>query len=373
MCIAIAQSKGSNSLTIEELERGWDTNPDGGGYAYINDDGTIDSVYSMDKDTFILQYLESHATFGASSPFMVHMRIATHGSISLNNCHPFEIELDGDGEMMFMHNGIINKVTNDIEGTDLTDTQGLATFVLADFHDGWLDNPHLVDYIEEFIDYSKLVFLTTSPELEDNLYILNQQDGLWVDDIWYSNYSCFDYGKPKSSKVLYNNGWLDNSNDETPFGSQTWGYYRNGEYIEGSQHPKANDTSFGRWLRDEDERRYDARELRQATHEDHIEMLNESIIRGDTCPVCTGISSCLCDDVCGGCYEYYHSCDCYGPFMSLTESFGQQWGERIVAIANGSDVTDDDDDEPERCLMCGDMDCPDADDAYNSCDRLAIF
>ena len=324
----------------------------------------------MDMDSFILQYLESFATYGASSPFMVHMRIATHGSVSLRNCHPFTIELDGDGEMMFMHNGIIDNVDADVKGTDLTDTEGLALFVLNDMHDGWLDNPHLVDFIEDFIDYSKLVFLTTSPALDKQLYILNDDNGVWSEDgIWYSNYSCFTYSKSTPKSNVY----------EAPFGTYGWGmddgdhtkgyargYYKNGEYIEAGG--SGSDASFGNWLRDESERRYDGQEMRDATHDDHIEMLNESIIRGDMCPVCTGVASCLCDDICGMCYEYYHTCECFGEFESLTKSFGKQWGERVTAIANGTDVAEYVDDEP--CDMCGNNNCPDADDAH---DPFEIF
>ena len=340
MCIAIAQPKGTRVLTIDELEKGWGTNPDGGGYAYIDEDNRIQAVYSMDKDAFILQYLESYATYGASSPFMVHMRIATHGSVSLNNCHPFEVELSGEGDMYFMHNGIIDNMEKDIEGTDLTDTEGLAKFVFPSMRDGWLDNPHMVDFIETFIDYSKLVFLTTSPNLSKNLYILNDDNGVWSKDgIWYSNYSCFAYKKGKSTKVV-GYGFGDDDDYAWDYPSGGYSYYHNGIHQEGSKEP-----SFGEWLRDERDRRYDAQEMRNATHQDHIDMLNESIIRGDACPVCTGIVDCLCDDTCGECYEYYHACECNGSFVSLKDSFGKQWGDRVLAIANGTDVTDDDDDD----------------------------
>ena len=335
-------------------------------------------MFSMDMDSFILQYLESYATYGASSPFMVHMRIATHGSVSLANCHPFTIELDGEGDMMFMHNGIIDNVDKDVEGTDLTDTEGLALFVLNDMHDGWLDNPHLVDFIETFIDYSKLVFLTTSPALDKNLYILNDDNGVWSEDgIWYSNYSCFNYSKATAKAPFGSTGYGWGYGDDDDYNSsghmyqsnKGYGYYKNGKYVEGT------DSSFGNWLRDDNERRYDAAEMRDARHEDHIEMLNESIIRGDMCPVCTGIASCLCDDVCGDCYEYYHACECSGEFTSLTKSFGKQWGDRVVAIANGTDVAeyhdnDDDDDMPMPCDMCGQDDCPDADQQH---DPFEIF
>ena len=242
----------------------------------------------------------------------------------------------------------IGNVTEDIEGTDLTDTEGLAVSVLNDLHDEWLDNKHVVKFIEDFIDYSKLVFLTTSPVLDSNLYILNPDSGTWHDEVWWSNYSCHAVTKAKG-KTQYNYGTDFWGDDNDMYTNTEWndryGYYKNGVYIEGG---KKDSDSFDEWLIDASERRYQAEELWLATHEDHIEMLNECIIRGDECPVCTGIQRCLCDDTCGTCYEYYFECKCDGDFVSLTESFGYQWGTRVLAIANGETVTDDDDDKDDE-------------------------
>jgi len=332
MCIAIGQPAGTNTITIESLERGWRTNPDGGGYAFINSDGELIMVHSMDEDDFILQYLDHHAKYGETSPFMLHMRIATHGSVNLVNCHPFTVPMQGDAEMSMMHNGIISDMDPYVKDTDLTDTQGLIDNVITSMQDNWLDNTILVEFVEEFIDWSKLVFLTTSPDLEKELYILNEDMGVWRDEVWYSNYSCFAY-----KKAAYSNR-SDSSIDWSTEGN--FGWYRNGQYIEGTKDDFARDleakdtNTFEDWIIEADDRRATAKQLATATAEQHVAIFNDSMVLGDACAVCTGIKECICHDICHECYEWYHSCPCYGHFVSLAESFDDTWGDRVIAIVD---------------------------------------
>ena len=352
MCIAIGQPADTNTLTIEQLERGWDTNPDGGGFAYIDEDGIIVTIKDMDKDSFILQYVEAHTTYGATSPFLIHMRIATHGSVSLANCHPFRVDLaDADSEMVMIHNGIISKVSNDIDGTDLTDTEGLAIFVLTDLHDGWLDNTHLVNYIEEYIDYSKLVFLTTSPQLDKEMYILNESMGNWDHGVWFSNYSCFNVVKKAAG---YTNSYSQYVTDQDSDVSKAYGWFYNGVYHEGDSNS---------WYIGDDDRRVSAQDMRNGTRDEHIDWMEESMAAGDVCGVCTGIMACICDELCAECYEAYHDCECTGDFMPMSKLY--DW--RML----GKDVKGDDDDEhgvdleaPLDCMGSYGQPCTCADNVY---------
>jgi glutamine amidotransferase len=327
MCTAIAQPAGTKTLTIEALEAGWEANPDGGGYAYIDDNGKIVAVHSMDRDSFILQYIADHGTHGEKSPFLIHVRIATHGSVSLANCHPFPVPMnDSPGEMVISHNGIIDKISDAVKGTDLTDTEGLVKYILAGMNDDWLDNEYLVDYIENFIGWSKLCFLTTNPELSKEMYILNEDMGLWKDDVWYSNWSLYPF-KSKKRKGKRQYDYSERYSWPGPDG-EAFAYYENGVYREGYE-----GCDFERWLIDPSDRRVLACVLAEATQEEHIEIFNTSIVESDSCAICTGIEQCYCDDLCYRCYEAVHECDCLGKFISLTESFGRTWGDRIVALA----------------------------------------
>lgn len=234
----------------------------------------------MDKDTFILKYLEDHAIHGMHSPFILHVRIATHGSVTLANCHPFIVPSD-EGDTVMMHNGIISNMDDAVKGTDLTDTQGLIANVLVDLKDTWLDSPYLCEYIEEFIGYSKLVFLTNNSNLDYDLYILNEDLGVWHKDIWYSNYAFFKteaaatpmWKTPDSILEWWgeqdeDNDLFDYPKEEKLYGSQLYGWYRDGVYQEGTYKAwedeaevddkvatpirSVDDETFEHWLQDAD-------------------------------------------------------------------------------------------------------------------------
>ena len=337
MCTAIAQPKGTETLSIAILETGWNANPDGGGYAFIDPNNTIQQRHFMEMDDFILNYLQDHEDNGATSPFVLHVRIATHGSVTLENCHPFDVPLQGAGDMVMAHNGIISKMGPYVKDTDLTDTEGLIKYVLCDLVDAWLDSTLMTDLMEDAIDSSKLVFLTTSEDLNSNLYILNEELGIWEDEVWYSNYSCFTY----ESKVVY--GGYDNygSNYEwwdkdaaAESSSKRYTVIKDGKYTEGmASEDTASIDNFGTWLIHADDRRETATALANATPDEHVTMFNNSLAMEDACAVCTGIKRCICDDICHDCYEAYHDCDCMGSFISLDDSFTDGWVERVSAIA----------------------------------------
>ena len=340
MCTAIAQPKGTPTLTIKTLEKGWSANPDGGGYAFIDHNNELVMRHFMDEDDFILNYLQDHEDHGANTPFIIHVRIATHGSVTLENCHPFDVPMQGDGDMAMIHNGIISKMDPYIKGTDDTDTEGLIQYVLCDLVDGWLDSELMVELMEDAIDSSKLVFLSTSPDLDSQMYILNESLGVWDDEVWFSNYSCFTYSPTKTvygTDYTYgqdNDGWWD--------GSQSiYSSYKNGVYQEGNKPSEDQlDTrsidDFGTWLIDPEDRRCTASQLANATVSEHVAMFNNSLVHEDACSICTGIKRCLCDDICAACYEAYHECECMGNFTSLEDSFSDGWVERVTAIAESA-------------------------------------
>ena len=303
--------------------------------------------HSLDKDEFILSYLDDHEVYGGKSPFVVHVRIATHGSVTEANCHPFVVPMQGDSEMVMMHNGILGKMDSYVKDTDLTDTQGLIDHVITSMQDDWLDNNILAEFVEDFIDYSKLVFLTTNPDLKKQMYIINEDMGIWREDVWYSNYALFDY-KSKNKQYDYKSkdyqkqgtehtvcsegddaiSWWEN-------GEKQYGWYLNGAYQEGSyaDFDQKHDT-FEDWLVDTDDLRVEGAVLANASAEDHVGLFNQSMTFGDACCVCTGMKACHCDDLCFECYEPFTDCGCNGAFISLTDSF--RASERVQAIADAA-------------------------------------
>lgn len=208
MCIAIYQAPGQR-LDDDAIVNGWMNNPDGGGFSHLDDDNNIVTFRSLDLTEFEDAYWTAWDTYGASSPFIVHMRWGTTGSNTVKNCHPFPIGKGGVEGMtltgtdtVMIHNGIIN--INVPKLGDYSDTRWYAERYLSRLPDGWLDDWALSEMVGDFIGSSKLVFLTVDEKLNHNVYIINERQGFWNNkdtrDIWYSNSSC------KASSVRYYNG-----------------------------------------------------------------------------------------------------------------------------------------------------------------------
>lgn len=190
MCVIIAQPKGTH-LDKETAKISWDHNPDGGGFAYVDDDGVMQLEKYMEFEPFWKAFENARSLF-PKRDFLLHMRIATHGSVVIDNVHPFIV----NENTVMAHNGIIHGVPKDLEG-DRSDTRVFIDEVLPELPANWLDRKYLVDMVEEWIGWSKLAFLTNDDRLEGQLYILNEYKGEVHDGMWFSNSS---YKKPKVVK-----------------------------------------------------------------------------------------------------------------------------------------------------------------------------
>src|SRR5258705_12523592 len=106
MCIIMAQRAGSPTLARSLLKTAWERNSDGGGYAFVRNGELIIRKPFFKMKHMLKKYAEDHAAYGKTSPFMVHMRIATHGSKNYMNTHPHLTGIGGSA--VLAHNGIIN-------------------------------------------------------------------------------------------------------------------------------------------------------------------------------------------------------------------------------------------------------------------------
>ncbi len=137
MCVIVHQPNGAhlNKKLAKEL---WQTNPDGGGFAFLDDDKNLVVEKFMKFPTFWSKFETMRSTFPARD-FMLHMRIATHGSVSINNVHPFQL----NEHTVMAHNGILKEVIDDLESDpedDRTDSEYFIEEVLKDLPRTWLDN-----------------------------------------------------------------------------------------------------------------------------------------------------------------------------------------------------------------------------------------
>lgn len=198
MCIAIWKDK---DLTIskERLQECFNSNPDGAGFMYIDN-----KQLKMQKGFFKFNdFWEAYEPL-QSKKCVIHFRIKTHGSVNVDNCHPFEIS----NSLGFVHNGIISGYG---EG-DISDTRDFNNLILKPMVSKWgnlaLFEPAVKHLIEERIGYSKLIFLDRHGKHE----IFNEDKGVWDDGVWYSNTSY----KPKVV-VAANSSYYK--------GSDTYKYY----------------------------------------------------------------------------------------------------------------------------------------------------
>lgn len=188
MCIAILNTR--NTINRETLQQCWKSNPDGAGMIYTNN-GQLQIFKEMTNfDKFYKEYNKQRKA-NKESNFVLHFRIATSGKIDKTNCHPFNVSKN----LSFVHNGMIS-----IEqlNKNVSDTYTFNELVLKKLPNTFLTNHAILDLIENYIGYSKLIFLDS----DNTASILNEHLGHWDElDNWYSNnsYQC-TYTKTKATK-----------------------------------------------------------------------------------------------------------------------------------------------------------------------------
>lgn len=174
MCIIIYAKPESKPLTPEVLDRCATANRDGMGLMYA-EDGVLHTHREMtDLADFITRV---QAVQERKLPLAVHFRLATHGSTSLENCHPFYVTPD----IGLMHNGILSDYAGD---RTRSDTRRIAEETLAGLPEGWHVNPAVITLLADHIGRSnKLVLMDALGDVT----IVNEKAGIWEDNIWYSN------------------------------------------------------------------------------------------------------------------------------------------------------------------------------------------
>jgi hypothetical protein len=210
----------------------WEQNPDGAGFAWREDDGTVSySRGFFDFRQFWKAYREHD-----NKDMLIHLRFATHGSKCLENCHPFVVA----DNVVMAHNGILAEFTGDKAGR--SDSRVFAEDVLIpaiDAAGGWeaLMTPAVRLLLERMIGYDKVVFLTST-----GFVILNEEIGEWSEStgsgrIWWSA------GKPSQRTAIRSTSFARGWEDEDEGNTSNWHYAQStpltGSYAEGSAEWKA--------------------------------------------------------------------------------------------------------------------------------------
>ena len=202
----------------EKLENSALNNPHGFGFAIvIPNEKRIHAERTMNADTSINRFIEMRAKYPEGYA-MWHARFATHGSTSVENCHPFRV--GGDRKTYLAHNGVLPVLE---DKTDRSDTRIFAEDIIPAMGGvSALDNQQLWNMLEDFTNGSKICVLTVDPVAEHQMYLLHAEKGAYDESgVWWSNDSCFlDYNiggyKWKSSGQSFSylhadqtDGWLE--------------------------------------------------------------------------------------------------------------------------------------------------------------------
>lgn len=145
MCCILYIPAGVETPTINTLEAVYMFNSHGIGFA--DSDGNNFKTLSFRSFTKAIQKRRKEAAC------IIHFRLATHGSISTKNCHPF---YDKDNDVWFAHNGVLPIESHD----DMTDSEIFFRegFIPA-LNDSNYNDPVLWKYVEKERFSSRFIFM----------------------------------------------------------------------------------------------------------------------------------------------------------------------------------------------------------------------
>ncbi|MFE3001372.1 class II glutamine amidotransferase [Nocardia sp. NPDC059246] len=185
---------------LDALRTGAAINDEGHGFAVVAGDRVVVGR-GLDVEQVIGEFAHVRAEH-LDGPALFHSRLATHGTVSLDNCHPFR--LGGDPRTVLAHNGTLPRRVRPGPYDPRSDTRIAAETYLPSMPFGSLDTRHGRAGLEAWLGKSKLVILTVSPTFAERAYILNEDAGIWKSGIWYSN-SGF---RADHRSLLHSRSWL---------------------------------------------------------------------------------------------------------------------------------------------------------------------
>lgn len=206
MCVICVGLDAKARPTEGQLYTAAENNPDGGGWGLVYrsaKDGKrrLRFGHSMNHHEVITGYLDALDSLGdAVLGHLCHFRIATHGAVNLNGCHPFRVT----GERTLLaHNGILPVTISKKDSRSDSRVFAEDTFpylggsdALASIH-GW-------DVLDGFVSGSgSKVVLLAADSTNEPVTILGEELGHWTKDtkVWWSGYS-YAYQPPTNWKTI---------------------------------------------------------------------------------------------------------------------------------------------------------------------------
>lgn len=225
MCLIIYRPEGVE-LDEEMLLAAGRQNSDGVGLMWCRD-GVIHTRRSMDT-TKVFKFMREA---GSDIPIAIHFRFATHGTKTLDNCHPFRVTDD----VYMMHNGVLPVYD---KGKVLSDTATYARRVLRPVVEGrteLFDDPAFRMLVEMSAGSSNKFLFMKNDGATGEYFWANEGLGTWRDKVWYSSgmYARAGYtGYTRTSYTPTSRAALPAATVPTTASTEAQTSYIDGEYEE---------------------------------------------------------------------------------------------------------------------------------------------
>ena len=229
MCVIVAKKRGIELPSKKTLKDCFETNPDGAGLMYVNNNKkvVIEKGF-MTFETFYQKLMELNKKYNLKKKALVmHFRITTQGGTSPENCHPFPVTDDEKklkstylecDNIAFAHNGIISLYSmRDDKG--MSDTMLLSKellYPLFNYNKKFYKQEHNQELIEEIIGTDKIAFLDNEEKII-TIGEFKEDEGVLYSNLNHKkNYNYYNY----------------NYNDYYNYDNYSYNSYNNHELLE---------------------------------------------------------------------------------------------------------------------------------------------
>jgi len=142
MCVIIIKKKGQPLPNYNMLFQAHKANPHGCGF--FSDGHYYKSLSFCDFYTNLQRV-------GIKENCIMHFRLATHGSVCRENCHPFM-----HGNLGFAHNGVLNVQPH---GDETDSEAAFLRYIVPAFERYGYDSPHFSRILNKIAGWSKFALL----------------------------------------------------------------------------------------------------------------------------------------------------------------------------------------------------------------------